>query len=410
MPFLRTPYHCCRALTRYVFAVQYHGGKLLGFSYQGPSGENCLVYNPDKSIQADLRGIESVEGRLRRALDILVGEDNYQNIQVSSRTDRGVHAWRNTLQVDIRPRQKGSDADNQTSSSRETKQWNPKNLVDGINFYLCRIPSFPLPPQTDTESCLPLRKNIRNKASKANFYNLPLNNNITILSSAVAPDITTPNQNYDPSLPEDEMNPKSLPFDVRFTATRRTYAYRILHSYAIEAKGSSYYHSQPFEHDRVWRIHDDKGSIGDLDINAMNRAAKYLVGTHDFTSFRGKGCQRSSPVTTLDEVVVHKERYHGLVSGFMLTGEMENSSAVSNYASLPIPDTFNMITIVIKGKSFLYHQVRNIVACLVEVGQGRLQPDEVKEILEKKDRGAAPGMAPAQGLFLVDVEHGDFRF
>ena len=407
MPFLQTPYLYCRAYTRYIFAVQYHGGNLLGFSYQGPAGENCIVYNPDKSIQSDLRGVESVEGRLRRALDLLVGENNYQNIQVSSRTDRGVHAWRNTLQVDIRPRQKkdSGDADNQ-SSSRATKRWKPKNLVDGINFYLSRIPAMPQSKADDEKTRpAPQHKNVRNKASKANFYNLPLNNNITILSSAVAPDIVTPNQNYDPSLPEDEYNPKSLPFDVRFTATRRTYAYRILHSYANEAKSPSYYHSQPFESDRVWRIHDDKGNFGELDIDGMNRAAKYLVGTHDFTSFRGKGCQRSSPVTTLDEVVVHKERYHGIVSGFMLT-----SSAASNCDSLPIPDTFNMITIVIKGKSFLYHQVRNIVACLVEVGQGRLKPKDVKEILEKKDRGSAPGMAPAQGLFLVDVEHGSFRF
>lgn len=369
------------------------------------------MYNPDKSIQADLRGVESVEGRLRRALDLLVGQNNYQNIQVSSRTDRGVHAWRNTLQVDIRPRlkkKKGGDADKQ-ASARATKQWKPKNLVDGINFYLSRIPCL-LPSEDADDTSLSLHKNIRNKASKANFYNLPMNNNITILSSAVAPEIITPNQNYDPSLPEDEYNPKGLPFDVRFTATRRTYAYRILHSYAIEAKSPSYYHSQPFELDRVWRIHDDKGNIGELNIDDMNLAASYLVGTHDFSSFRGKGCQRSTPVTTLDEIVVHKERYHGVVPGFMLASGVENSSAASNFDSLPIPDTFNMITIVIKGKSFLYHQVRNIVACLVEVGQGRLKPEDVKEILEKKDRGAAPGMAPAQGLFLVDVEHGDFRF
>ena len=90
-------------------------------------------------------------------------------------------------------------------------------------------------------------------------------------------------------------------------------------------------------------------------------------------------------MTTLDEIVVHKERYHGVVPGFMLASG-KNSSAGSNCDSLPIPDTFNMITIVIKGKSFLYHQVRNIVACLVEVGQGRLKPEDVKEILEKKDR------------------------
>ena len=82
-----------RAFTRYAFAVQYHGGNFLGFAYQGQRGENCIVYR-NKIAQADLRGIESIEGRLRRALDQLVGTDNYTNIQVSSRTDRGVHAWR----------------------------------------------------------------------------------------------------------------------------------------------------------------------------------------------------------------------------------------------------------------------------------------------------------------------------
>jgi tRNA pseudouridine38-40 synthase len=234
-------------------------------------------------------------------------------------------------------------------------------------------------------------------ASKAYFYNYPFNNNITILSSVVAPDTMITNQNYDPSLPDNESNPKKLRWDVRFSATQRIYAYRILHSYHTpEANpAASYYHSQPFEHDRVWRIHDDKGNVGELDIDAMNRAAKFLVGTHDFTSFRGKGCQRSSPVTTLDDVVVHKERYHGIVSGFMLA---QNESG-------NIPESFHLITIIIKGKSFLYHQVRNIVACLVEVGQGRLTPSDVQKILEKKDRSAAPGMAPAQGLFLVDVKH-----
>mmetsp|Transcript_10073 Transcript_10073/g.20997 ORF Transcript_10073/g.20997 Transcript_10073/m.20997 type:complete len:244 (-) Transcript_10073:667-1398(-) len=111
---------------RYAFSVQYHGGNSLGFSYQGPKAENCIVYHPSslsdraedadathnediilsapkqQTIQADLRGLESIEGRIRRALDHLVGRDGYQNIRVSSRTDRGVHAWRNTFHVDIR--------------------------------------------------------------------------------------------------------------------------------------------------------------------------------------------------------------------------------------------------------------------------------------------------------------------
>jgi tRNA pseudouridine38-40 synthase len=62
----------------------------------------------------------------------------------------------------------------------------------------------------------------------------------------------------------------------------------------------------------------------------------------------------------------------------------------------------------VKGKSFLYRQVRNIVACLVSVGDGTLQPSQVKDILEQKDPTLSPPMAPPHGLFLVDVEHGDF--
>jgi tRNA U38,U39,U40 pseudouridine synthase TruA len=90
---------------RYAFAVTYHGGYSLGFSYQ--AHENALL-----SDGTDLRGLYSIEGRIRRALSALVGdtavqplspnndvitdnqmkEYNFENFQVSSRTDRGVHA------------------------------------------------------------------------------------------------------------------------------------------------------------------------------------------------------------------------------------------------------------------------------------------------------------------------------
>lgn len=60
-----------RVYTRYALAVQYHGGNFLGFSYQGPKGENCIVYDKRKKVKADLRGFETVEGRIRRALDQL---------------------------------------------------------------------------------------------------------------------------------------------------------------------------------------------------------------------------------------------------------------------------------------------------------------------------------------------------
>jgi len=501
---------------RYAFSVQYHGGNSLGFSYQGPKAENCIVYHPSslsdraedadathnediilsapkqQTIQADLRGLESIEGRIRRALDHLVGRDGYQNIRVSSRTDRGVHAWRNTFHVDIRASVIGkkilqlpvlesldgdecetisssssssSSADDEGKNEISLRPWKPVNLVHGLNFYLSRLSTYAAEGETsstdkyDTQQIMnhqgkltkrQRRKQSRKKLQSNNNNNkndelssLQTNSDICILSSAIAPSTRIPNMRFDPTLPENEnTNPKTLQWDARFTATRRVYAYRILHSRDDNADtanshnddnetelnsehhhATACYHSHPFEHDRVWRIHDKGRSkkrkinsdttTAALDVNAMNRAGRHLVGTHDFTSFRGKGCQRSSPIVTLEDVWVGSEPYHGndhTFGGGVLSGVFRTNRPQWRLPSLHRPDNLRLITVVIAGKSFLYHQVRNIVACLVEVGRGRLTPEDVKEILEKRDRSAAPGMAPAEGLFLVDVEHGDFRF
>ena len=88
---------------RYAVSLQYHGGTFLGFSYQGPKGEDCILPN----CGTDLRGYRSVEGRLRDAMNDLFGveKDGWENIQPSSRTDRGVHAIKNTFHVDVRQKQ-----------------------------------------------------------------------------------------------------------------------------------------------------------------------------------------------------------------------------------------------------------------------------------------------------------------
>lgn len=369
------------------------------------------------------------------------------SIFLSSRTDRGVHAWRNTFQVDIRPR---SYSNSETEADQIGSAWCPKSLVNGLNFYLTRLSSYRA-ASNDIEndinasnrdvSQIGLTKRQRlqqslNSADGPHVHNLTLNNSILILSSAVAPATSIPNQNYDPDVPEDAItNSKNFPWDVRFTATRRTYAYRILHSYDISNShyegeldeqqldtniirhSSACYYSQPFEHDRVWRIHEKdtrqtENNAKGLDIDAMNQAGQHFVGTHDCTSFRGKGCQRSSPIVTLEDVCVFEEKYHGNGTGGVLSAvwrrKLEDKEGI--LPSLHTHKSLHLVTIVITGKSFLYHQVRNMVACLVDVGRGKLKPNDVKEILDKRDRSCASGMAPAQGLFLVDVEHGEFQF
>jgi tRNA pseudouridine38-40 synthase len=93
-----------------------------------------------------------------------------------------------------------------------------------------------------------------------------------------------------------------------------------------------------------------------------------------------------------------------------LSSELGFSGLSSGAAGLSIEEQHpTLVAIKIVGKSFVYRQVRNMVGCLLEVGREKCSPDDVKQILDERDRAKAPSMAPARGLFLADVKHGDFR-
>ena len=144
-------------------------------------------------------------------------------------------------------------------------------------------------------------------------------------------------------------------FHARFSAVGRGYIYRILNR-----RGPS-----PLRINRVWQV------TYPLDIEAMKEGAQYLLGNHDFSSFRGSGCQALSPVKTLDK--------------------------------LDIEQIGDEIIFTVEARSFIYHQVRNMVGTLQEVGNGKLQPIDVKHILEACDRKKAGVSAPAYGLYLNKV-------
>jgi tRNA pseudouridine38-40 synthase len=105
----------------------------------------------------------------------------------------------------------------------------------------------------------------------------------------------------------------------------------------------------------------------------MRQGAQYLLGNHDFSSFRGAGCQALSPVKTLDK--------------------------------LDIDEVGDEIIFTVEARSFIYHQVRNMVGTLSQVGSGKLQPEDVKRILEACDRTVAGKRAEAEGLTLVKIEY-----
>lgn len=149
--------------------------------------------------------------------------------------------------------------------------------------------------------------------------------------------------------------PVDLTWNARFSALWRSYRYIILNRPARAALLDDY----------VWHI---KSS---LDIENMQQAANYLIGHHDFTSFRAAACQALSPIKTLDQLSIHRRK--------------------------------NIIIIKTKARSFLHHQVRNMVGTLVKVGQDRWTPEDVRHILNAKDRCKAGPTAPASGLYLKSV-------
>jgi tRNA pseudouridine38-40 synthase len=146
-------------------------------------------------------------------------------------------------------------------------------------------------------------------------------------------------------------------FHARFSAKARHYLYKIINRNSPIIIDSG----------RAWRIK------APLDIESMKIGASYLIGTHDFTSFRASCCQAQSPIKTLSQLEIKK------------SGE-----AINFYFSAP---------------SFLHHMVRNIVGTLSLVGLGKWQPIDVKLALEAKDRKAAGLTAPPYGLYFVKVDY-----
>lgn len=153
-------------------------------------------------------------------------------------------------------------------------------------------------------------------------------------------------------------------FDARFSASARHYRYLIFNRRA----------HLTFDENRMWWVRKP------LNVEAMNEAAKLLLGTHDFTTFRSTECQAKSPVRTLDVLDVR------------LVGTMAGQSGQT-------------IEVIASARSFLHNQVRSMVGSLKMVGDGRWNNDSLIAALEARDRKACGPVAPPQGLYLTQVDY-----
>lgn len=144
-------------------------------------------------------------------------------------------------------------------------------------------------------------------------------------------------------------------FHARYSCKGKTYEYRI-RTHPI-ADAFSYLYEYQYS--------------GNLDCDAMNEAAKYFIGKHDFSCFCSSGSAVQDKVRTVFRADVVKKG--------------------------------DQIVFSVTGDGFLYNMVRIMTGSLISVGEGKIKPKEIAGIIEQKDRSLAGATAPAYGLHLVDI-------
>jgi len=147
-------------------------------------------------------------------------------------------------------------------------------------------------------------------------------------------------------------------FHAQHDARGKIYVYRICNKRLRPALGRNYF----------WFIHHP------LNLSQMNEAVRYLIGTHDFSCFCATGSHVKDRIRTVTGVNIER-------------------------------DEEGLLEITMEARGFLKYMVRNIVGTLVEVGRGKRPPEDMKEIIDSRDRNIAGITAPAHGLYLKEVKY-----
>lgn len=152
-----------------------------------------------------------------------------------------------------------------------------------------------------------------------------------------------------------EIRKVPLSFSARRSAKVKEYFYKIMEE------------DRPLHRKKAWFQRHP------LNINLMDQGARFLIGTHDFSSFRSSECQARTAVKTLDSICIKQEGRDVLI-------------------------TFT-------ARSFLQHQIRKMVGTLVLTGHSKIPPSQVRSILKAKDKSLCTSMAPPWGLYLSSITY-----
>jgi tRNA pseudouridine38-40 synthase len=159
-------------------------------------------------------------------------------------------------------------------------------------------------------------------------------------------------------------------FHARWSAVAKTYRYRIFRGRVVSPFLWRYVQHDPFP----------------LDFDAMAEAAQKFEGEHDFTSFAASTGSEDEDRDRMTTRVIYRSEITRVASG-----DSVHSAEEWVYT--------------VRGKSFLRYMVRKIVGTLVDVGRGKLQPENIAELFELRDRSKSGPTMPPQGLCLAEVEY-----
>ena len=154
-----------------------------------------------------------------------------------------------------------------------------------------------------------------------------------------------------------KVNKANKNFHARYDAKRRTYRYLIINRQSPLA----------LQKNKAWHIRQR------LDLLSMKKGAKFLLGTHDFSTFRASSCGAKSPIKTMEKISIKKNK--------------------------------DKITLQFTSKSFLQQQVRSMVGCLKYLGESKWNLKDFVKSFKSKNRLKCAPPAPACGLYLMKIEY-----
>jgi tRNA pseudouridine38-40 synthase len=191
------------------------------------------------------------------------------------------------------------------------------------------------------------------------------------------------NQALPPSIRILSVEPVPETFHARHSALRKTYEYRILPRGLL---------CSPFLAPYVWHCRYC------LNLETLQQAAAYVLGTHDFTSFAASNPDQATRANAKDP--------SASPPAFEDKG---NAPQISPTIRTIYTSTWhqhdNLLIYRVTGSGFLHHMVRNLVGTFVAAGSNRIPAGSIPSILAARNRSAAGSTAPARGLFLVEVEY-----